>query len=244
MSKDAARVQVDRWIEWQELSGDFPLPFDDAGIFGTTVADVLTAPDKYIDETLSDPFEGSAYGRGKAKLFRRATGSLFIHSFAHGGIKYELKDERDAEVERLAKLSALQYEQEREAAAEKLNVRVTVLDDLVDAAREKLDPDADPDQGQRRKTADILIDLSARAEELFHAPDGTAYATIPVGDHFETWPIRSKGFRQWLDREFFTETTSAPNQTRSSRRSTLSRHAPPSMALNGLSMFGLARTTA
>jgi hypothetical protein len=69
-------------------------------------------------------------------------------------------------------------------------------------------------QQQRRqgqKAADILIDLSAGAEELFHAPDGTGYATIPVDDHLETWPVRSKGFKRWLAREFFTATSSAPN---------------------------------
>jgi hypothetical protein len=71
------------------------------------------------------------------------------------------------------------------------------------------EPAAAPDKG--KKAADVLIELSARAEELFHAPDGTAYATIPVGDHLETWPIRSKGFRRWLAREFFTKTSSAPN---------------------------------
>jgi hypothetical protein len=64
---------------------------------------------------------------------------------------------------------------------------------------------------QKRKAADVLIDLSARAEELFHAPDGTGYATIPVDDHLETWPIRSKGFKRWLARAFFAETSSAPN---------------------------------
>jgi hypothetical protein len=86
ISDAEARAKVDRWIDWQELSGDFPLPFDDPKLADTTVADVLAAPDKYIGETLSDPFEGPAYGRGKAKLFRRAVGSLFIHSFAHGEI--------------------------------------------------------------------------------------------------------------------------------------------------------------
>ena len=96
MSEADARAQVDRWIDWQELSGDFPLPFDDPSIADTTVADVLAAPDKYIGETLSDPFEGPAYGRGKAKLFQRANGSLFIHSFAHGEINYELKADKTA----------------------------------------------------------------------------------------------------------------------------------------------------
>src|SRR5271166_1795535 len=31
------------------------------------------------------------YGRCKAKIMRRADGTLFVDSFAHGGIQYELK---------------------------------------------------------------------------------------------------------------------------------------------------------
>jgi hypothetical protein len=51
---------------------------------------------------------------------------------------------------------------------------------------------------QKRKAADVLIDLSARAEELFHAPDGTGYATaclslLPFG----TEP----GTQRWLHAE-------------------------------------------
>ena len=74
-----------------ELSGDFPLPFDDPKLAGTTVADVLAQPAKFIHKTLSDPFEGTAYGRGKAIVYQRENGSLFINSFAHGGATYELK---------------------------------------------------------------------------------------------------------------------------------------------------------
>ena len=144
MSEAEARAQVDRWIDWRELGGDFPLLFDDPSIADATVADVLAAPDDYIGKTLSDPFEGPAYGRGKAKLFRRKNGSLFINSFAHGGIKYELVDD-DAEIERLAKLPPLQYDQGRKAAAKKLGVRVPVLDDLVARARAKLGSGADKD---------------------------------------------------------------------------------------------------
>src|SRR5215475_11367450 len=66
-------------------------------------------------------------------------------------------------------------------------------------------------QQKKEKAADILIRLSEGSEELFHAPDGTGFATIPVGDHLETWPVRSKGFKRWLAREFFNETGSAPN---------------------------------
>jgi hypothetical protein len=62
-----------------------------------------------------------------------------------------------------------------------------------------------PGQAQR------LLSLAEPAE-LFHALDGeTAYGTIPVGDHRETWPIRSKGFRRWLVRRFFVEERKPPN---------------------------------
>jgi hypothetical protein len=70
------------------------------------------------------------------------------------------------------------------------------------------DPKPEP---QAKKAADILIELSAGAEELFHTPDGTAFASIPIDNHLETWPVRSKGFRRWLAREFFIKTSSAPN---------------------------------
>ena len=82
-----ARAQVDRWIDHQELSGDFPLPFDDPKLAGTTVADVLAKPSKFVHKTSADPFEGPAYGRGKAILYQRENASLFINSFAHGGVR-------------------------------------------------------------------------------------------------------------------------------------------------------------
>jgi Protein of unknown function (DUF3631) len=47
-------------------------------------------------------------------------------------------DGTDAEIERLAKLSVVEYENQRRAAAEKLNVRASILDKLVAAEREKL----------------------------------------------------------------------------------------------------------
>jgi hypothetical protein len=115
-------------------------------------------------------------------------------------------DETDAEITRLAKLSMMAYEQQRKAAAEELGMRTSVLDKLVQAERAELGLD----EGVKT-AADVLIDLAGRAQELFHTPDGTAFATIPVADHLETWPVRSKGFRKWLAREYFNETSSAPN---------------------------------
>jgi hypothetical protein len=46
--------------------------------------------------------------------------------------------------------------------------------------------------------------------ELFHTPTLDAYATILVSDHLETWPLKSKGFKQWLTRRYYEQTQSAP----------------------------------
>ena len=49
-----------------------------------------------------------------------------------------------------------------------------------------------------RPTAAEQLIAIGREAPLFHAPDATAYATIPVGDHQETWAVRSSGFKSWL----------------------------------------------
>lgn len=67
------------------------LEFDDPTLAGCTVADVLADPERFDGATLADPLEGVAYGVGKAKIMRRADGTLWIHSFAHGRTVYELK---------------------------------------------------------------------------------------------------------------------------------------------------------
>jgi hypothetical protein len=45
--------------------------------------------------------------------------------------------------------------------------------------------------------------------ELFYTPAGAAYADIPLTDHRETWPIRSKRFRSWLPRCHYEATGEA-----------------------------------
>ncbi len=72
------------------LLGAFVLQFDKPELAGKTVADVLADPARYIGETLADPIEGRAYGTGKAKILKGRSGRLFVNSFAHGGITYDL----------------------------------------------------------------------------------------------------------------------------------------------------------
>jgi hypothetical protein len=72
------------------------LPFDDPELAGATVGDVLADPARYEGCTLADPVEGIAYGVCKARVMRRADGTPWIHSFAHGRTVYELKLDAEA----------------------------------------------------------------------------------------------------------------------------------------------------
>jgi len=53
----------------------------------------------------------------------------------------------DAEIERLAKLTAIEYEHQRKGAADKLGMRASILDRLVEGERARLNPDVDDLQG-------------------------------------------------------------------------------------------------
>jgi len=54
---------------------------------------------------------------------------------------------------------------------------------------------------------------AAMAAEFFHTAEHEAYASVPVADHWETWPVKNKAFRRWLARRFHEETgTVAGNQ--------------------------------
>jgi hypothetical protein len=64
------------------------------------------------------------------------------------------------------------------------------------------------------KLIKIAINESSQDSEvggLFHTPDGVAYADIPVHGRRETWPIRSRGFKQWLVRVYYERNETAPN---------------------------------
>ncbi len=60
-----------------------------------------------------------------------------------------------------------------------------------------------PEKEERKPTQAEQLIRCASGAELFHTSDGDSYATIPVGGHKETHPIKSKGFRRWLVRAFF-----------------------------------------
>ena len=108
----------------------------------------------------------------------------------------------------LERLAALK--QDNRAAFEKLRAelkagcRVTALDKALAEAS------GDGGAGRGPPQADILINI-AQAAELFHTPDRVGFADLNIDGHRETWPIRSKGFKNWLAYLYFEQTGGAPN---------------------------------
>jgi hypothetical protein len=90
MTAERAKQVIEKQCDGVLLP-DVVLPFDDPDLAGCTVADVLADPARFEGATLADPLEGVAYGTCTARIIRRADGSLFIHSFAHGRTVYELR---------------------------------------------------------------------------------------------------------------------------------------------------------
>jgi hypothetical protein len=90
LTREAARRIATRHADGVLLPA-VELVFADPAIGTVTVGDVLANPDKYVDESLADPWEGPSYGRQTARVLQRPDGSLFINSFAHGGQTFELK---------------------------------------------------------------------------------------------------------------------------------------------------------
>ena len=70
---------------------------------------------------------------------------------------------------------------------------------------------ATPFKGENQSTqAQVLID-QVKGIELFHTPASECFASFHVGDHTETWPIRSKSFRLHLVRKFFRSEGKPPS---------------------------------
>jgi hypothetical protein len=137
------------------LLPDVVLPFDDPELDGKTVGDMLAEPERFVGERLADPLEGIEYGRCKAMIMRRADGSVWIHSYAHGRTVYELKlDARavraamdkasDADVVATfikltlaAELDAIETEELRNHAAERSGIAKRSITKALKAAQQQ-----------------------------------------------------------------------------------------------------------
>lgn len=64
---------------------------------------------------------------------------------------------------------------------------------------------------EQKSQATRLVEFGRRTE-LFHAPgaEPELFARLRVGDHWETWPLRSAAFKRWLRHQFFKAEGTAP----------------------------------
>jgi len=67
--------------------------------------------------------------------------------------------------------------------------------------------DDEEPRGPRLSQSTRLVELATGILklDLFHTPEGIAYATFPVDSHSETWSLNSLSFRQYLARQFYLE---------------------------------------
>ncbi len=129
MTEAQARLIIIRQCEGVILP-DLELEWDNEEFAGSTVADVLANPAKFDGATLADPLEGIDYGRNKAKILRRADGTPWIYSLAHGRTTYELRYDAKA-------VEALVTEAPTEKAAE-VFIAAALNSDLNDAQSDAL----------------------------------------------------------------------------------------------------------
>jgi hypothetical protein len=57
--------------------------------------------------------------------------------------------------------------------------------------------------------ASLIVSLAEDCR-LVHDSEGTSFAIVPSGAHFETHKLNSKGFRRWLSFKFYTEFGKSP----------------------------------
>ena len=187
-----SQAKAKRTVEQQckgILLPDVELPFDAEDLDGCTVRDVLSNPERFVGATLADPLEGVAYGRTKAKVMRRADGTMWIHSFAHGRTIYELKvdaaaveaaikaaeanDAADVFVDQIkaADLAADEEQRLLELAAQRAGVKLRPMAQKVKHARAEFDAQRAADR--REQTAATRLDRRLRLEVPQHDAERT-----------------------------------------------------------------------
>lgn len=100
--------------------------------------------------------------------------------------------------------------------ASKLVLDVAVLGPLIDAQITVLADQAGQhcgdsgDDGEPESQSTIAAKM-ADDWDLWHTPSDDAFATVPVADHLETWPIKSQKFKRYVAKEFYDKEGKAMN---------------------------------
>ena len=94
-------------------------------------------------------------------------------------------------------------------AASDVTTALMKLTVAVEGTLRQMDADTQAEGHPSQATRLVTLAMGAGAE-LFHSPEGDAYATIAVEGHRETWSLKVRGFRRWLARLFYEEQRKTP----------------------------------
>jgi len=103
-------------------------------------------------------------------------------------------------------VAAVKIDPEKRKELEAEGILVDMTDEELEYFRQQ--------QGKEKKKenqADALIRMAATEAFLFHDDTKNGYAALPINGHRETWPLRSKFFKQWLVRRYYEQTEKSPN---------------------------------
>jgi hypothetical protein len=76
------------------------------------------------------------------------------------------------------------------------------LEDGLDGASPEKEAGPEP---RSRKHVDLIISNVLRNADFFHTPDGEPFATVHSEERYQTWPVRSKDFRLWIQWLFYQD---------------------------------------
>jgi hypothetical protein len=212
MDVHRARRTIERQCDGVLLP-DVALAFDDKDLEGKTVADVLADPARFEGATLADPLEGIQYGRCKARIMRRADGTVWINSFAHGRTVYELKPDcctAKAKLERASPNEAAEIfvrivldgdleddevEELRNLAHEKTGINKRTLDHKLKAARQKATARRVQQERERRlaERKDPRPQLPVPPSDAEWMPPMRAINDVLSSDSADEPPMRNPG---------------------------------------------------
>ena len=83
------------------------------------------------------------------------------------------------------------------------------IKDMIENAFPVEAPQEMPKQIQPSTQTEILLDFASQGK-LFHTPDGEAYARIEINGHYETHPVKSTAYRNYLRHRFYKLEKKAP----------------------------------
>ena len=110
------------------------------------------------------------------------------------------------QIDRLFRMSGL-YRPEK---WERENYRVRTIAKAL-GGRKFYEPPGGAGDGKKSQATRLVELVLSAGAELFHAPDQTCYATVPDGDHNETWPLGSSGMKNRAKHLFFKKYQKAPS---------------------------------